>query len=102
MLQELKQACAGHDAAQVRRALGRWLREFGPASPSGSLLAFAAESGSPELRRCLMSLDAAGFRPDQNEAWDGSGLWSAFTTWRQQWVKRCDDKSGDVTDLYAV
>jgi len=101
ILGELKQACTSNDAARVRRMLGQWLREFGPTSASGSLLAFAAESGSTELRQALTALDATGFRPDQNEVWRGEALWKAFSGWRQKWVRERHGKQGDVTDLYA-
>jgi hypothetical protein len=101
ILGELKQACTSHDAAGVRRILGHWLREFGPASASGSLLTFAAESGSVELEQALTALDAVGYRLDQDEVWRGEILWKAFSAWRRKWVKARHGKQGDVTDLYA-
>jgi len=99
--QELKQACTANDAARVRRALSRWLREFGPAGASGSLLEFATQSASGELRRCLLIVDGMGFRPARQEAWNGEDLWNAFSAWRKQWLAQRAGENADVTDLWG-
>ncbi len=99
--QELKQACTANDAAWVRRALSRWLREFGPTGATGSLLEFATQSASAELRRCLLILDGMGFRPARQEAWNGKDLWNAFSVWRKQWVAQGAEENADVTDLWG-
>lgn len=99
--QELKQACTANDAARVRRALSHWLREFGPAGATGSLLEFATQSASGELRRCLKILDGMGFRPTRQEAWNGADLWNAFSAWRKQWAAQRAGENADVTDLWG-
>lgn len=101
VLADLRRACEAGDAAQVRQALGRWLREFGPADASGSLLRFATQSADGDLRQGLMQLDAMGFRPDQDDAWDGPGLWKGFSAWRKQSLDQRVRQEAAVTDLYA-
>jgi hypothetical protein len=98
---ELKQACAANDAARARRALSHWLRDFGPAGASGSLLEFATQSASGELCRCLKMLDGMGFRPARQEAWNGADLWNAFSAWRKQWAAQRGGENADVTDLWG-
>jgi len=102
ILQQFKRACTASEAASARQALGQWLRQFGPAGASGSLLTFAAECANAELRENVMKLDALGFRPAEKAAWDGAGLWRAFSTWHKHWVRERDGQDADVTDLYAV
>lgn len=101
VLAELKRACSTNQAAQARQVLNHWLREFGPAGAAGSLLAFAAQFASVELRQSLLCLDALGFRPVQDEAWDGAGLWNAFSAWRKQRVAQGAEENADVTDLWG-
>ncbi len=98
---ELKQACTANDAVRARHAMSHWLRDFGPAGASGSLLEFAAQSASGELRRCLLMLDGMGFRPARQEAWNGADLWNAFSAWRKQWVAQRGRENADVTDLWG-
>ncbi len=91
-----------NDAAGARRALGHWLRDFGPAGTSGSLLDFAARHANGELQQGLMRLDAMGYRPAQEQVFDGAGLWKAFSAWRKQWAGQGNGQDTDVTDLYAA
>lgn len=98
---ELKQACTANDAARARHAMSHWLRDFGPAGASGSLLEFATQSASGELRRCLLMLDGMGFRPARQEAWNGADLWNAFSAWRKQWAAQLGGENADVTDLWG-
>lgn len=98
---ELKQACAANDVARVRRALSRWLREFGPAGATGSLLEFATQSASAELRHGLMVLDGMGFRLARQEAWNGADLSNAFFAWRKQWLAQRAGANADATDLWG-
>ena len=102
VLGRLEQACKNGDGGQARRALGHWLREFGPAGGSASVLEFIRQNPDPVLVRQLLLLDAKGFRPVAEESWNGRELWQAFSTWRASW--RASDKNNQpaVTDLYAV
>ncbi|HLF31754.1 MAG TPA: hypothetical protein VI566_12085, partial [Xanthomonadales bacterium] len=100
-LADLRRACEAGDAARARRALLRWLREYGPAESSGSLLGFAAQSTSADLRQQLLSLDATGFRPGHDPAWEGRELWQAFSTWHKARKGGQSRQPSDLTDLYA-
>jgi len=102
VLGRLEQACKDGDAAQARRALSHWLREFGPSGGSASVLEFIRQNPDELLARQLMLLDEKGFRPGAEESWNGRELWKAFSAWRVNW--RASDKNNQpaVTDLYAV
>ncbi len=100
-LSELKQACEVGDAGKVRRALSRWLRDYGPAQASGSLLEFADSLSDADLRERLTALDATGFRPGNEANWDGRALWRAFSAWRKQWQSSQHQQQAPLTDLYA-
>ncbi len=102
VLGRLEQACKQGDAGQVRRALNHWLREFGPAGGTGSLLDFIRQGPNPALCRQLLLLDATGFRPDAEESWNGRELWQAFSAWRANSRAVDKGKQPAVTDLYAV
>jgi len=101
VLESLRQACSANDIASARLKLSRWLRAFGPKEASGSLLVFAAQCASEDLRRCLRLLDAVGFSPDQSGTWNGADLSKAFFAWRRQWLSDLGKAQPDVTDLYA-
>jgi len=101
VLNALKAACQANDAGRVRRDLNRWLRSFGPAGSSGSLLDFANQHADQALGELLVQLDADGFRPDASGAWNGSALWKAFSSWRTQWLANQKNREAPVMDLYA-
>jgi hypothetical protein len=101
LLNEIRQACAAGDAARARHVLGSWLRAFGPADAAGSLLQFAEESASEDLRQCLLELDASGFRPGQEAVWSGAGLWRSFAVWHRCRRGNPARSAAQVTDLYA-
>ena len=101
ILGRLKSACADGQSAPARTALLQWLRQYGPTAPSGSLLEFAADLPSGELREGLLRLDATGFRPDQSASWNGAAFWTAFAAWKKHSSRQPQEKGVDVTDLYA-
>jgi hypothetical protein len=101
ILKQLKQACTAGDEKNVRVLLNRWLRDFGPADASGSLIEFASDVDDDSLRQNLLSLDSQGFRPEQDSSWDGHALWTAFSAWRTNWMSGSDAEPAAVTDLYA-
>jgi hypothetical protein len=101
VLGRLEQACRNGEAGQARRALGHWLREFGPAGGSGSMLEFVRHNPDEALSRELLMLDEKGFRPDVGAAWNGRELWQAFSAWRGNWRAWQKHNQPGVTDLYA-
>ena len=48
-----------------------------------------------------MSLDALGFKIGEQDAWDGRGLWKAFSGWRNQRKGKNKAQQLPVTDLYT-
>ncbi len=101
LLKSLKQACNDTDAGQARHALSAWIKRFGPANTSGSLLDFAANIDDESLRVGIYAMDADGFRPDGNGRWDGQQFWKQFETWRKAWQASSATERPPVTDLYA-
>jgi hypothetical protein len=101
VLGRLEQACRNGEAGQARRALGHWLREFGPAGGSGSMLEFVRHNPDKALSRELLLLDGKGFRPDAGATWSGRELWQAFSAWRSNWRVAEKRNQPGVTDLYA-
>ncbi len=101
LLREVRKACEAKEPREVRRALSRWLRDFGPASAAGSLVEFAAQLEDTELAGHLMSLDALGFKIGDQDAWDGRGLWKALSRWRNQRKSKNKAQQLPVTDLYT-
>ena len=100
LLKTIRQACRANDAGSARRALQNWLSNYGP-DGGASLLEFAARSGDPELRDALYALDARGFRPGGQSAWDGGdALWRQFRAWRRQSATGAGAEA-PLTDLYA-
>jgi len=101
VLESLKRACSANDAALVRRTLNQWLRGFGPKEAAGSILVFADQSASEDLKTCLKSLDAIGFSSEQSGQWSGAELSKAFFAWLKQWRSDHGKAQTDLTDLYA-
>jgi hypothetical protein len=102
VLGRLEQACKNGDAGQTRRALSHWLREFGPAGGSASVLEFIRQNPDQALVRQLLLLDAKGFRPGAEESWNGPELWQAFSVWRANWQASDKNNQPAVIDLYTV
>ena len=96
----MKQACDSGDRRGARKALQRWLREYGP-DRSGSLLDFSATLESDELVASLRALDSDGFRPDASETWNGKATWKQFSEWHRGWIAQGRNIAVPLTDLYA-
>ncbi len=99
LLQALRRASENNDPASARRALQRWLKDFGPTGNS-SLLEFAAFAGDDALRASLYRLDSAGFDRGGEETWDGNTLWKQFEAWRKAGADHRGN-AAPLTDLYA-
>jgi hypothetical protein len=98
-----KRACGRNDAAAARLALRAWLKQAAPVSSSAraSLVDFAKMCGNDDLARAVRELDAAGFSPQADRAWDGSALYRAWRDWNKK-VLIADSKAEPaLTDLYA-
>jgi hypothetical protein len=106
LLTGLQKACSAGEIRPARRALQDWLREYGPVRGNGSLLEFAATSGSPEIRDSIYILDGSGFRPDSGtgsiQSWDGRAFWKNFEGWRRSYLAEARQHKPPVTDLYAM
>ena len=100
LLQALRRASDNNDPASARRALQRWLRDFGPTGNS-SLLEFAAVTGDDALRATLYRLDSTGFDRGGEERWDGKTLWKQFEAWRKKASAKRGNNAAPLTDLYA-
>ncbi|MEE4217657.1 MAG: BatD family protein [Xanthomonadales bacterium] len=100
LLRSLKRACDSSDQAATRRALQRWLRDYGPAGET-SVLEFAAATGDEALRNSLYGLDSVGYRRDRDGVWNGKTLWAEFEAWRRQRAGRKAVNKPPLTDLYA-
>ena len=100
LLAGMKRACNSGDRRQARRALQRWLRDYGPGN-NGSLLEFVAKLESSELVLSVQALDSDGFRPGVSETWDGKATWQQFSEWHKGWMARGRNKVVPLTDLYA-
>jgi hypothetical protein len=104
LLRRLERACRAQSAGRARRALGHWLRDYGP-THSASLIEFAAAAGDDGLRASVYALDGEGFRPGSADAaagvWDGPRFWGQFEAWRSKWLKRRGGQGPEATDLYA-
>ncbi len=101
LLKSLKQACNDTDAGKARQVLSTWLKRFGPANTSGSLLDFAANLEDESLQIGLYAMDADGFRPGSKRRWDGKQFWKQFEAWRKAWQASSADKKPAIIDLYA-
>jgi hypothetical protein len=103
-LASLERACKSDDGRRARHALQHWLRDFGPAKNSRSLLEFAAGVGDPVIRESIYALDAEGFQQEidlqTRQAWNGGAFWTRFERWRATWITR-DRESPPLMDLYA-
>jgi hypothetical protein len=104
-LSNLEQACRSGDRRQVRIALQRWLREFGPADRYRSLLEFAAGTDDPAIAGAIYALDAEGFQPsnkhENGRVWDGNAFWKQFEAWRSSRRVKHRESLPPLTDLYA-
>ena len=104
-LAAVQSACKAGDRRGARRALLRWIHEFGPQEGRASLLEFAAGMADPGIRDSLLALDSEGFRPLSDSApengWNGPDFWKLFEAWRKQWVSAENSRRASVTDLYA-
>jgi hypothetical protein len=106
LLAQLRQACKRGDAITVRRMLRHWVNQFGPHDADGSLLQFAAISGSDTLKSQVYALDAGDFRPGEaaqadTAATDLGGLWKAFSGWRTQWQQQLRESGNGFPKLYT-
>ena len=106
VLAALEKACRSGDRRQARRALGHWLRDFGPDESDGSLLGFAAAVGVTAFRDSLCELDSNGFRPGSEPGseinWNGGAFWKQFESWRRERLLADKNNRPALTDLYAV
>ena len=100
ILAELKKACNNNNARAVRNLLGTWLRSFGPASAQGSVMGFAVSSGRDDLREAIYGFDAAAFRSEGTDDWNGSEFWKIFSAWLDSRNRPKREKE-NVPDLYA-
>lgn len=100
LLRALKRACESGDRVAMRRALQRWLRDYGPAGVS-SVLEFAADAGDEALRDSLYALDSDGYRRGKEGAWNGKALWGQFDAWRKRQADVKASNKPPLTDLYA-
>jgi hypothetical protein len=82
LLKSIRKACTGGDAASARAVLRRWLRLHGPKRAHGSTMEFAAALEDEALRDAILDLNASGFSPDGEGAWNGAEFWTAFNRWR--------------------
>ena len=100
LLRSLKRACEQGAREPSRRCLRRWLAEYGPTGEA-SLLEFAAITGDEALSKGLYALDADGFRPDGEEAWNGKAFWVLLDAWRKDRARKAGHERPALTDLYA-
>ena len=100
LLRSLKRACESGDRVVTRRALQRWLRDYGPAGVT-SVLEFAADAGDEALRDSLYALDSDGYRRDEKGAWNGKALWGQLEAWRKRQADMKASNKPPLTDLYA-
>jgi hypothetical protein len=100
VLQQLQQSCGAGERHKARRYLQAWLQRFGPLH-SASLLDFAAWLDDEALAASIRALDADGFRPQAEAAWDGRQMWRQFEGWRQGWLAARREHRPPLTDLYA-
>jgi hypothetical protein len=101
LLKQLKKCSDGGDSGQARRALARWLVQFGPERHSGSLLEFAAGLQDEDLRNSVYAMDSNRFHPDPDFTWDHKKFWSFFERWRKAWKAAIAAEQPLITDLYA-
>lgn len=101
LLKELQAACQKHDASAARNRLAQWIRNYAPTEMRGSMRAFGAACGDPQLKLAIADLDSSGFSPDSAANWQGESLWSAFKQWQSKPVSKRKDEIGKQPDLYA-
>jgi hypothetical protein len=102
LLGQLKHACERDDRGQTRRLLSQWISRFGPKSAAGSVLQFASSLDDEALKTSIHELDSAGFRKDDDPAWDSKRFWKQFEAWHKARSASPAGEAPSVTDLYAV
>lgn len=100
LVDDLKRACSGNNAAKARQVLARWLRHYGPPGLRGSIMEFARRAGAEPLRKSIYQLDALGFRDGDDSQWRGQDLWQAFSEWQASYRNDSRDQQNEL-DLYA-
>jgi hypothetical protein len=105
LLAVVESTCKAGDRRDARRALLRWIHDFGPDKGHASLLEFAAGMDDPDIRESLLALDSEGFRPLSDsvteKGWNGPAFWKLFDAWRKRWMAGENSRRASVTDLYA-
>jgi hypothetical protein len=101
LLGHLKKACDSNNRGLARRLLTDWITRFGSASGTGSVLEFASGVQDQALRDRIHELDSAGYRKNDDTAWNSKLFWQHFNAWYKTWKNSPTGQAASVTDLYA-